>query len=299
MAKKPTDPKRSEITLKRTDITRELHHKTGLSISESSDLVEQIFGHVSRALIDGEDVKLAGFGTFKLRQKPERIARNPKTNEEVVIDPRRVVTFKPSNVMKERVNSALIKDKKIKKRNLAPKTKTITKTTTKTMSGRIKPGQTLEYKTTQWIALFQLLGLLTFDNDKINAKKLEAFTHACFELKIINDPKTPITKDSTKSWLKTNRKRLLAARQSKNHSRITKMLDQLSPASLKLDIICAMVKISIADGHYGKFEQDIIKKAILHWDIPVKSSHNIDYACSDMILKTLKSAQKQGSQVKE
>ncbi len=293
MAKKPTDPKRSEITLKRTDITRELHHKTGLSISESSDLVEQIFGHVSRALIDGEDVKLAGFGTFKLRQKPERIARNPKTNEEVVIDPRRVVTFKPSNVMKERVNSALIKDKKIKKRNLAPKTKT------KTMSSRIKPGQTLEYKTTQWIALFQLLGLLTFVNDKINAKKLEAFTHACFELKIINDPTTPITKDSTKSWLKTNRKRLLAARQSKNHNMITKMLDQLSLAPLKLDIIYAMVKISIADGHYGKFEQAIIKKAILHWDIPVKFSHNIDYACSDMILKTLKSAQKQGSQVKE
>ena len=294
---KNTVPKRSEITLKRTDITRELHHKTGLSISESSNLVEQIFRHVSRALIDGEDVKLAGFGTFKLRQKPERIGRNPKTNEEVVIDPRRVVTFKPSTFMKERVNSALIKDKKIKKRNLTPKT--ITKTITKTKSGSVKPRQTLEYKTTQWIALFQLLGLLTFDDDKINAKKLKAFTHACFELKIINDPKTPITKDSSKSWLKTNRKRLLTARQSKNHSMITKMLNQLSPASLKLDIICAMVKISIADGHYGKFEQDIIKKAILHWDIPAKFSHNIDYACSDMILRTLKSAQKQGSQVEE
>ena len=262
MVKNPSDPKRADITVKRSDITRELHHKTGLSISESSVLLEQIFGNISEALIRGKDVKLAGFGTFKLRQKPERTGRNPKTNEEVIIESRKVVTFKPSDMIKERVNSALSKDKKAIQSKLAPRT-----AMKKFSSNSAQPSS---YRATQWIAVFQLLGLLTFEQNSINPKKLEAFVNSCFELKIINDPKTPITKSSAKNWLKTNRKRLLAIRQNKNHSVITKMLDQLDPVSLKLDIICAMVKISIANGQYGDFEQHIIRRTILHWDIPAR-----------------------------
>ena len=287
MVKNPSDPKRADITLKRSDITREIHHKAGLSISESSVLMEQIFGNISKALIRGEDVKLAGFGTFKLGQKTERMGRNPKTKENFIIEPRKVVTFKPSAVMKERVNSALIKAKKVSHCELAPEASK--------EKGPSKSAQPSTYRTTQWIAIFQLLGLLTFDQKEINPKKLEAFVNNCFELKIINDPKTPITKPSAKNWLKTNKKHLLATRQNKNHSVVTKMLDQLDSTSLKLDIICAMVQISIADGRYGKFEQDIIKKAILHWDIAAEFSHEIDYACSNMILKTLKSAQNQSA----
>lgn len=283
MAKEPTDVKRADITLKRSDITRELHHKTGLSISESSALLEQIFGNISEALIRGEDVKLAGFGTFKLRQKPERKGRNPKTNEEVIIEPRKVVTFKPSDMIKKRVNSGLIKDKKIIQSKLA------LKTPEKNICSH--SAQPSSYQATQWIAIFQLLGLLTFDQNSVNSKKLEAFVNSCFELKIINDPKTPITKASAKSWLKTNRKRLLAIRQSKDYGVLTKMLNQLMNVSLKLDIICAMVRVSIADGQYGDYEQDIIRRTILHWDIPASFTHDIDYSCSEMILKTLESAQ--------
>ena len=285
LTKNSKNKKRADITLKRSDITRELHHKTGLSISESSDLLEQIFGNISDALIRGEDVKLAGFGTFKLSQKAERVGRNPKTKKEIIIDPRKVVTFKPSDVIKERVNSALTKGKKETCVNSLPKIAT--------RKSALKPLRMSPFKATQWIATFQLLGLFTFNEDKISSKKLQAFTNSCFELKILNDPKTPITKNSAKNWLKTNRKRLLATRQSNDHSSISKMLDQLGPVSLKLDIICAMLKISIADGDYGKFEQDIIKKAILHWNIPAKFTDEIDYACSDMILKTLEAAQKQ------
>ncbi len=287
MVKNSSDPKRADITVKRSDIARELHHKTGLSISEASALLEQMFENISESLEKGEDVKLAGFGTFKLGQKAERVGRNPKTNEEFIIEPRKVVTFKPSAVMKERVNSALIKDKKDSQGEIASETSK--------EKAPSKAAQPSTYRTTQWIAVFQLLGLLTFDQKDINPKKLDAFVNSCFELKIINDPKTPITKTSAKNWLKTNRKHLLSARQSKDRSAITKMLDQLGPVSLKLDIICAMVQVSIADGHYGKFEQDIIKKAILHWDIAAEFSHEIDYACSNMILKTLKSAQNQST----
>lgn len=279
MAKKPKGLTRAKKTLKRSDICREIHHKTGFSVAQSSDLVEQIFGTISEALIGGEDVKLAGFGTFKLSQKAQRLGRNPKTKKEVVIKPRKVVTFKPSTMMKDRVNSALGNESKSSTGNL-----TLTRATPRS---RLMPVKTSAFKTSQWIAVFRLLGLLTFENEKINIKKLDAFINTGFELKIINDPKMPITKPSAKSWLKTNEKRLLVIRQTRDETSMIKMLNHLSPAAFKLDIICAMVKISIADGQYGQFEQDLIKKAILHWNIPAKFNLDIDYSCSDMILKTL------------
>lgn len=285
MAKKPKGLTRAKKTLKRSDICREIHHKTGFSVAQSSDLVEQIFGNISKALIDGEDVKLAGFGTFKLSQKAQRLGRNPKTKKEVVIKPRKVVTFKPSTMMKDRVNSALTNQTISAHNNLIPK-----RVTTKS---RITPAQKSAFKATQWIAVFQLLGLLTVNKDQINSKKLDVFITACFELKIINDPKMPITKASAKSWLETNTKRLLAIRQNQNLKPVSKMLHQLGPVAFKLDIICCMVKIAIADGHYGQFEQDVIKKAILHWDIPATLSYDIDFGCSETVLKSIKTAQKQ------
>lgn len=94
-------------TVTRADLAEALYTEIGLSRSDSADLVESVIGHVSDALLKGENVKLAGFGTFLLRDKSERIGRNPKTGVEVAITPRRVLVFKPSQVLRERVDSAL------------------------------------------------------------------------------------------------------------------------------------------------------------------------------------------------
>lgn len=96
-------------TVTRADLAEALYKEIGLSRTESAALVESVIDHVIDALIRGESVKVAGFGTFTLRDKNERIGRNPKTGEEVPITPRRVLTFKPSQVMRERVDTALSK----------------------------------------------------------------------------------------------------------------------------------------------------------------------------------------------
>lgn len=94
-------------TVTRQDLAESVYREIGLSRSESSTLVESVIDHVAAALAKGEHVKLAGFGTFSLRDKRERIGRNPKTGEEVPITSRRVLVFKPSQVLRERVDSAL------------------------------------------------------------------------------------------------------------------------------------------------------------------------------------------------
>ncbi len=94
-------------TVTRADLAEALYREIGLSRSDSADLVESVIDHVSEALLRGENVKLAGFGTFLLREKRERIGRNPKTGVEVPITQRRVLVFKPSQVLRERVDSAL------------------------------------------------------------------------------------------------------------------------------------------------------------------------------------------------
>lgn len=96
-------------TVTRADLAEALYKEIGLSRTESAALVESVIDHMIEALIRGETVKLAGFGTFTLRDKNERIGRNPKTGEEVPITSRRVLTFKPSQVMRERVDTALSK----------------------------------------------------------------------------------------------------------------------------------------------------------------------------------------------
>jgi len=98
-------------TVTRADLAEAVYREIGLSRSESSILVESMIGHISGALQRGENVKLAGFGTFSLRDKKERMGRNPKTGEDVPITSRRVLVFKPSQVLKERVDSSLSRKK--------------------------------------------------------------------------------------------------------------------------------------------------------------------------------------------
>ena len=90
-------------TLTRADLAEAINRKVGLSRSESLAMVESILDHMSKALEDGENVKISGFGTFLLRDKGERIGRNPKTGIEVPITPRRVLTFRASQMLKERI----------------------------------------------------------------------------------------------------------------------------------------------------------------------------------------------------
>ncbi|WP_233345390.1 integration host factor subunit alpha [Litorimonas taeanensis] len=94
-------------TVTRADLAEAVYREIGLSRTESSELVESVIDYICEALLKGENVKLAGFGTFSLRDKKERIGRNPKTGEEVPITSRRVLVFKPSQVLRERVDSAL------------------------------------------------------------------------------------------------------------------------------------------------------------------------------------------------
>jgi integration host factor subunit alpha len=93
-------------TLTRSDLSEAVHNEIGLSRAECSDLVEAILGHMGDALAKGQNVKISGFGTFILRDKPERVGRNPKTGVEVAIAPRRVLTFRASQKMRERIARA-------------------------------------------------------------------------------------------------------------------------------------------------------------------------------------------------
>ena len=90
-------------TLTRADLADAVARQIGLSRIDSASLVESILDHICRALIDGENVKIPGFGTFILRNKKERIGRNPKTGIEVPISKRRVLTFKASQSMRSRI----------------------------------------------------------------------------------------------------------------------------------------------------------------------------------------------------
>ncbi len=93
----------SESTLTRMDLSESVFQEVGLSRNESSQLVESVLEHMSNALVAGESVKISSFGTFSVRDKTARVGRNPKTGEEVPISPRRVLTFRPSHLMKDRV----------------------------------------------------------------------------------------------------------------------------------------------------------------------------------------------------
>jgi integration host factor subunit alpha len=91
-------------TLTRADLSEAVFNEIGLSRNESAQLVETVLGEISDALVGGEDVKLSSFGSFVVRHKKGRVGRNPKTGQEVPIDPRRVLTFRASHVLKEKIN---------------------------------------------------------------------------------------------------------------------------------------------------------------------------------------------------
>ena len=92
-------------TTTRSTLSEAVFKNVGLSRNESANLVESVFNEILKSLISGDDVKISSFGTFVVRQKKERVGRNPKTGEEVPITARSVVTFRASNVLKSRVNS--------------------------------------------------------------------------------------------------------------------------------------------------------------------------------------------------
>jgi integration host factor subunit alpha len=94
-------------TLTRADLAEAVVRKVGLPRNESQGMVELVLKEISSALARGQSVKLSSFGSFGIRQKGQRIGRNPKTGREVPITPRRVLVFRPSNIMKQRINHAL------------------------------------------------------------------------------------------------------------------------------------------------------------------------------------------------
>lgn len=96
-----------EKTVTRAELSEAVYQEVGLSRNESADLVEAVLGEMSDALTRGESVKISSFGSFSVRQKGERIGRNPKTGEEVPILPRKVLVFRPSHVLKNRINANL------------------------------------------------------------------------------------------------------------------------------------------------------------------------------------------------
>ena len=91
-------------TVTRAQLSEAVYQEVGLSRNESADLVDSILDEIGQALVQGESVKISSFGSFLVRVKGERIGRNPKTGQEVPIKPRRVLVFRASHVLKDRVN---------------------------------------------------------------------------------------------------------------------------------------------------------------------------------------------------
>ncbi|MGH1350763.1 MAG: integration host factor subunit alpha [Methyloligellaceae bacterium] len=98
-------------TLTRADLAEAIVQKVGLPRNESAELVEMVLKEITESLEQGDQVKLSSFGSFGIREKAERMGRNPKTGEEVPITPRRVLVFRASNIMKKRINGALARRK--------------------------------------------------------------------------------------------------------------------------------------------------------------------------------------------
>lgn len=92
-------------TVTRAQLSESVYHEVGLSRSESANLVEAVLDRIADSLVRGESVKISSFGSFTVRSKGRRIGRNPKTGEEVPILPRRVLVFRPSHILKERINA--------------------------------------------------------------------------------------------------------------------------------------------------------------------------------------------------
>jgi len=100
----------SSKTVTRAQLSEAVYQEVGLSRNESADLLEHVLTEISSALARGESVKISSFGSFAVRKKGQRVGRNPKTGEEVPILPRRVLVFRPSQLLKNRINDGLPAD---------------------------------------------------------------------------------------------------------------------------------------------------------------------------------------------
>jgi len=98
----------AERTMTRADLTEAVYHEVGLSRSESAQLVESVLNEISETLVHGESVKISSFGSFSVRDKAQRVGRNLKTGEAVPILPRRVLVFRASHVLKDRINGEAV-----------------------------------------------------------------------------------------------------------------------------------------------------------------------------------------------
>lgn len=94
-------------TVTRADLCEAVYQQVGLSRTESAQLVEMVLKEIADCLARGETVKLSSFGSFVVREKGERVGRNPKTGEEVPITPRRVLVFRPSQLLKKKINDGM------------------------------------------------------------------------------------------------------------------------------------------------------------------------------------------------
>lgn len=100
------------MALTKADLVDAIHEKIGFSKKEAADMVELIFDTIKGALTDGDKIKISGFGNFVVREKRARTGRNPQTGDAIQISARRVLTFKPSQVLRTEVNE-MLKDKSI------------------------------------------------------------------------------------------------------------------------------------------------------------------------------------------
>lgn len=97
----------TEKTITRAQLSEAVYQEVGLSRNESADLLELVLNEISTALEKGDSVKISSFGSFSVRSKGQRVGRNPKTGEEVPILPRKVLVFRPSQLLKSRINDGL------------------------------------------------------------------------------------------------------------------------------------------------------------------------------------------------
>ena len=104
----------ADDTITRAHLAEAVYQEVGLSRNESAELVEAVLNEMSEALTRGETVKISSFGSFAVRKKGKRIGRNPKTGQEVPINPRRVLVFRASHVLKDQINTSLAKSQPAK-----------------------------------------------------------------------------------------------------------------------------------------------------------------------------------------
>jgi integration host factor subunit alpha len=103
----PSTPE-AKWTMTKADLVERVYENVGFSKKEAAEVVDDVFETIKSALTEGEKIKISGFGNFVVREKAARRGRNPQTNKAIVISARRVLTFKPSQVLKAALNEALL-----------------------------------------------------------------------------------------------------------------------------------------------------------------------------------------------